>query len=53
MSICSGDFTRVGSGGDLTNAGSTSAFSLFSCWSTSSSTGAASTAAKAMSSFPN
>jgi len=53
MSICSGDFTRVGSGGDLTNAGSTSGSSLFGCWSEScsSSPGAAPSVARIMSTF--
>jgi hypothetical protein len=53
MSICSGDFTRVGSGGDLTNAGSTSGSSLFGCCSEScsSSPGAAPSVAMIMSTF--
>ena len=53
MSICSGDFTRVGSGGDLINAGSTSGSSLFGCWSEScsSSPGAAPSVARIMSTF--
>jgi len=53
MSICSGDFTRVGSGGDLINAGSTSGSSLLGCWSEScsSSPGAAPSVARIMSTF--
>lgn len=55
MSICSGDFTRVGSGGDLTNAGSASISSLFCCWSesypSSPSPGAAPSAARLISIF--